>query len=177
MPPHIECDRLLLRRFKLSDASAIFNGFASDPGATKYVSWPTHKTIEDTYAYLKHASESWEKGAGYYYGIIEKTSGDLVGSAGFVNESGKVFIGYILAATAWGKGYATEAAKALVTLLDQDQTYYRIWACCDAEHDASAKVLRKIGMRREALIKNWCLFPNQGNKPKDCLFFVLPEGQ
>ncbi|NER84560.1 MAG: GNAT family N-acetyltransferase [Leptolyngbya sp. SIO1D8] len=173
VPSHFESDRLVLRKFREQDASDVFNQYAGNPKATKFVSWPTHKTLEDTRNYLKYAIDSWDKGTDHSYAIIEKTSQNLIGGTGFVNEDGKVYLGYILAVSAWGKGYATEATQTLAEWLRQQPEIYRVWAVCDTEHRSSARVLEKSGFVREALITNWCRFPNQENRPKDCFFYVL----
>lgn len=88
----------------------------------------------------------------------------------FIRRGDMGFRLLILTQSAWGKGYATEAAKTLVAWLRKQPEIYRIWAICDAEHDASARVLEKSGFVREAVIRNWCRFPNQSNKAKDCFF-------
>ncbi len=175
VPTTITTDRLTLRKFRPSDAAAIFANYASNPEVTKFVSWPTHQNIEDTYSFLKYTAQSWDNQTEFSFGIIENETDRLVGGAGFQYDGGKVFIGYVLSADAWGNGYATEAAKAIVSWVKSGCNYFRIWTFCDAEHDDSANVLRKIGFKREALIHNWCIFPNQHNRPKDCLFFVLPN--
>lgn len=174
VPPHFESERLVLRKFIPADASDIFHKYAGDPMATKFVSWPTHKTLEDSKTYLKYAIDAWDMGTDHSYAIVEKPSNSLIGSTGFVNEGGRVYIGYILAVSAWGKGYATEATQMLVEWLGNQPEIYRIWAACDVEHQPSARVLEKSGFVREGVIRYWCRFPNQENKAKDCFFYVVP---
>jgi len=59
-------------------------------------------------------------------------------------------IGYELDPVYWGRGYATEAARAILAFGFQDLGLHRIWADCVAENTSSAHVLEKLGMRREA---------------------------
>ena len=53
----------------------------------------------------------------------------------------------------WGKGYATEAAKAVVGFLFNDVNYRKIIAGCDSVNTGSSKVLEKVGMKREAVLR------------------------
>lgn len=72
-----------------------------------------------------------------------------------------------------GKGYATEAAKALLDFLFADKNLHRITANCDARNTASAKLCQRIGMRKEAhFIKD---FWNKGEWTDSFIFAVLSE--
>src|SRR3989337_1788222 len=95
MPPKIETERLLLQRLKYEDAAEIFYAYASKPDATKYLSWPTHQSIDETESFLKYAIESWEFGTQYAYSIRLKNR-FLIGSIGLLNEEGKIQLGYVL---------------------------------------------------------------------------------
>ncbi|MDN5199835.1 GNAT family N-acetyltransferase [Fulvivirgaceae bacterium BMA10] len=173
-PPQVfETERLIVRKLKMSDAADIFHKYAKHPHLTKYVSWPTHKDIEDTNAFLAYALEAWEKGTDYAYAILLKNENELIGSTGFINEEGKVSIGYIINDQYSGKGYTTEAVIALNNWLKEQPEVYRIWAVCDMDNIASVRVLEKAGMEREGVLRNWCKFINQENRAKDCLCFVL----
>lgn len=48
----LETDRLILRKFIIDDAAAMYNNWTSDPDVTKYLMWPYHKTIEISKAVL-----------------------------------------------------------------------------------------------------------------------------
>jgi len=62
-------------------------------------------------------------------------------------------MGYVLNRGYWGKGYATEAAKALIHFGFSKLKFHRIWATCDVQNKASARVLEKAGMKREGLLR------------------------
>lgn len=173
LPERAETERLLLQRLRYEDAEEIFYSYASKPEVTKYVSWPTHQSIEDTRHFLKYARQGWLSGTDYSYSIRLKNNNNLLGSIGAMNDSGKVQFGYCLSPTYWGKGYATEACRLLMDLLTNESLVYRIWTVVDTENIASIKVLRKCGLTEEARFRAWMRFVNQGNKPKDCFFFKL----
>ena len=82
-------------------------------------------------------------------------------------------MGYIIAKPYWVRGLATEAVRTMLSWLRNQPQIYRVWAVTDQENKASGRVLTKAGMRREALIKNWIQFINQGNRAKDCDFYVM----
>lgn len=66
----------------------------------------------------------------------------------------------------WGKGYATEACRAMVAL-GQSLGFARIDARCHAAHEASARVLEKSGMTLEGVLRRYDMFPNLGAEPQD----------
>ena len=90
--------------------------------------------------------------------VVLKESGRLIGTAVLKwlsadHQQGEV--GYILHPDHHGHGYATEAARALVDLGFRDLKLHRIVGNLDARNTASARVLEKAGMRREAhLVEN-----------------------
>ena len=83
--------------------------------------------------------------------IIEASSGDLVGMCGIAilgtSEEGELW--YLLRPDRWGQGCATEAARLAIQLGFVELGLHRIWATVLPENPASARVLEKVGMRRE----------------------------
>ncbi len=112
-PPTLSTARLTLRRPRLEDAQALFEGFTSHPHATRYMSWPTHRTLEDTRGFLTYATRAWDEvGVGTY--LIER-EGMVVGSSGLHPDGPhRAMTGYILTRSLWGQGYATEVCRAMV---------------------------------------------------------------
>jgi ribosomal-protein-alanine N-acetyltransferase len=170
MPARIETDRLLLQRLKYEDAEEIFYAYASKPEATRYLSWATHESVDDTRLFLKSVVDSWDYGADYSYSIRLKNR-VLIGSIGMLHDNGKVQIGYVISPTQWGKGYTTEALSALLNILRNLKDVYRIGTFVDVDNAASIRVLQKCGMSEEARLEKWFRFINQGNKSKDCILF------
>lgn len=173
MPDELETRRLSLRRLRYEDAEEIFYSYASKPEATRFVSWPTHVSVDDTRRYLKYAVQGWNAGIDYSYGI--RVNGVLIGSIGLLHENGKAQLGYILGPVHWGQGYATEACTGVLSVACALPELYRIGTFVDAENTASINVLMKCGMIEEARLPRWFRFINQGNQPKDCVLFrTLP---
>lgn len=175
LPEKIETDRLMLRRLKYEDAEEIFYSYASKPEATKYMAFRTHHSIEDARNFLEYAATAWDKGIDFSFGIRLKESNKFIGSIGAVNEEGKVHFGYCFSPTYWRMGFATEACRALLQKLNQENEIHRIWTFIDAENVLSGKVLAKCGLMEEARLSKWFRFINQNNEPKDCILYILKE--
>ena len=173
IPEKIETQRLVLQRLKYEDAEEIFYTYASKPECTKYMAWPTHRSIEDTRSFLLYAMHSWASGADYSFSIRLKESNRLIGSFGIMNDDGKIQFGYILAPTQWGRGYATEVCKRMMEILKTQPHIFRIGTFVDVDNEASIRVLQKSGLVEEARLKRWFRFVNQDNQPKDCAIFRL----
>lgn len=106
----IETKRLILRPITLEDASAVFV-WASDPEVNRYMSYPLHKSIEDTRAWIASITPDM-----LVFGFYRKDNGQLIGTGGVgKNEDGVHTLGYNLRRDAWGQGYATEAAQGRIT--------------------------------------------------------------
>ena len=174
IPEQFETERLALRRLKYEEAEEIFYTYASKPEATKFMSWPTHKSLADTRIFLKYAANGWRAGTDYSFSIRLRESNRLIGGCGILHDEGKIQFGYILSPTQWGRGYATEVCKKLMSIVKGLAGVYRVSTFVDTENVASANVLLKSGLVEEARLEKWFKFVNQDNRPKDCLLFRLP---
>ena len=174
IPERIETERLVLERFRKEEAEEIFYTYASKAEATRYMSWPTHTTLDDTREFLTHAIRGWRAGTDYSFGIRLKKHNRLVGSCGMMNDNGKVQFGYVISPTHWNQGYATEVCRKLMQVIRGEHEIYRVSTFVDADNIASIKVLQKSGLVEEARLEKWFKFVNQGNAPKDCYLFKLP---
>ena len=174
LPDHIVTERLSLRRLRYEDAEEIFFTYASKPEVTRFVSWPTHRTLQDTKAFLRYAINGWDSGTDYSFAIRLLESNRLIGSIGVINENGKLQFGYVFSPTQWNKGYATEVCLTLMSLLRNQKGVYRIQSFVDVENVSSERVLIKSGLVEEARLPRWFRFVNQDNEAKDCILFRLP---
>jgi ribosomal-protein-alanine N-acetyltransferase len=166
--------RLELRRLQPTDAEEVFYTYGSKPEVGRYLTWPTHKAVEDTRRFLQHVDNTWKAGVEYTFGLRLRSLNRLIGAFGVQNDEGRFEVGYVLAPTFWGQGYATEACTGMVKYLRELPNVYRIQSFVDAENTASARVLLKSGFIEEARLPKWRRFINQGNVPKDCIQFRVP---
>jgi [ribosomal protein S5]-alanine N-acetyltransferase len=174
IPERVETDRLILTRLQLTDAEEIFYTYASKPESTRYVSWPLHQSLKNTREYLLYAKRAWMQGIDFSFTVRLKSSNRLIGASGFLNDAGKIQIGYVFGPLHWGNGYATEITRRLVALLLERPEVYRIGSFVDCDNHASARVLEKCGFEVEAVLKAWWRFPNQNHQAKDCILFRYP---
>jgi ribosomal-protein-alanine N-acetyltransferase len=167
-PPEIVyTERLMLRMPRLSDAAAIFHAYAQDPEVTCYVRWRPHSSIQETEQYLKGCIAAWGNGSRFPWVIALRAGGELLGMVELRVNSFKADVGYVVRRSFWGRGIASEAVRPVVGWALSQESIYRVWALCDAENVASARVLEKVGMMREGLLRRYILHPNISDEPRD----------
>ncbi len=136
------------------------------------MSWTPHRSLDDTVEHLRHRIEQRQAGTGYGWLIYPRDGGPLAGSIGLGVNKHQVQFGYCLARDVWGRGYATEAARAIVDLALAEPMIWRVEAYCDLEHRASAHVLKKAGLKLEGVTRRRSVLPNLGPEPRDVFSFA-----
>jgi RimJ/RimL family protein N-acetyltransferase len=158
-----------------ADAEQIFARYAQDAEVCRYMSWTPHGSIDDTLEYLRRIITSNDDGSSAGYLIFSRETGQLLGSVGgalVATQEMRVQFGYCLARDAWGRGLATEAARAFVIAVMGEPTVWRIQAFCDVENLASARVLEKAGLTFEGTLRRYMVLPNLGDAPRDMLCYA-----
>jgi RimJ/RimL family protein N-acetyltransferase len=138
-------ERLLLRPGWAEDAPALFAAFRNPDVITMLSAppWPYQ---------LNHAEEfltrQWPRKQGFFL-ITDRKRGSagLIGGIGLHASDNEIEIGYWLAREHWGKGYATEAGKAIVALARDTLKLPRLVSGYFVDNPASGKVLHKLGFR------------------------------
>jgi [ribosomal protein S5]-alanine N-acetyltransferase len=174
-PEQIETERLLLRKPRMDDASAVFDGWAKYSEVTRFLTWHPHERIEQTEALMKRSIDGWDGDSNFRYLLEVKDSGVLAGmiELRLEKEPFKVSFGYTGAYAQWGKGYMTEASCACIQWAFQQPAVYRVYATVDVENIPSQRVLEKAGMQREGLLRKESLHPNISNEPRDCYIYAI----
>lgn len=156
-PVTIEGDRVWLREFDRADAGAV-QRWTGDPDVVRYV--PLDRTDPDgAEAYvagLVAEAAAVERNA-YTLAIVERASAEPVGAVALTVDSRRHRrgeLGYLLRRDRWGHGLATEAAALVVAFGFADLGLHRIWAVCDPDNAASGRVLTKLGMSREGVLRD-----------------------
>jgi RimJ/RimL family protein N-acetyltransferase len=155
-------ERLVLREFTVDDWPAVL-AYQSDPRYLRYYP-PTHTTVDDARAFVRRLVE-WQREQPrrrYQMAVVLAAEGRLIGNCGIrmaaPEAPGDTFfradMGYEIAPTHWGQGYATEAARAMLAYGFERLNLYRVWAQCVADNLASARVLEKLGMRLEGRLRD-----------------------
>ena len=148
----IETERLLLRTWKEEDAEPYYQ-MNQDPRFLEFL--PDTISMEQAKEYIVSTNKRIAKNGFSFFAIEEKESGNLAGSLGLEKiESPFPFapaikIGWRLAFPYWGRGYATEAAKAVLNYGFYTLGFEEIVSYAVAENHASRRIMEKIGMTRD----------------------------
>ncbi|HVO94767.1 MAG TPA: GNAT family N-acetyltransferase [Terriglobales bacterium] len=173
-PPKIlKTDRLRLRKAKLADAEAVFRGYAQDPEVVKYVSWSAHKNLKETREYMQMCLLAWDVGKAFHWAIERRDEKQVIGMMIARVSSEKWELGFVLARAHWGRGYMTEAVKGIIAWALKQRDIYRVWAVCDIDNKASARVMEKAGMQCEGTLRRWSVHPNISPEPRDSYCYAI----
>lgn len=165
--------RLLLRPPRLSDARAIFERYARDPEVTRYLLWRPHRTIADTRAFLRFCASEWKGRTNFTWVLLRSSDRALMGMINLRPRGHAFEAGYVLARPDWGRGYMTEALRAVIREAFRQPGIFRVAAACDVANAASARVMEKAGMAREGRLRRYAVHPNVGVKPRDSLLYAI----
>ena len=156
----------------MSDADDIFDNYASDQEVTRYVTWHPYKDRRDVAPFLQSRLDRWDSGEEYSWALTLPPDDRIVGMIGCRVREHAADIGYVLGRNYWNRGYITEAAKAIVGWAIHVESIYRVWAVCDIENKASSRVLEKVGMQREGILRRYIVHPNVSSEPRDCFVYA-----
>lgn len=173
-PPEIlETERLRMRKPALPDADEIFRQYARDAEVTKYLTWSPNRAVDETRDFLRGCLDNWDNGQSFHWVIVRKKDDRILGMITARVDGHKWELGYVLARAYWGRGYMTEVVKALVQWGLEQPEIQRIWAVCDLDNPASARVMEKAGMRREGVLRRWSVHPNISAEPRDSYCYAI----
>lgn len=153
--PSFETERIILRKITMDDLEDMFE-YGSDEEVSKYVTWDRHKTTNDTKEFIEYVLGRYENGELAPWGIELKENGKFIGTVDFVSWSphhNNAEIGYVLSKPYWGKGITTEAANELIRFGFEKMDLVRIQARCFMENRGSERVMEKLGMTYEGVIR------------------------
>jgi len=144
----IETERLRLRMLKTSDLDNLATLFA-DPAVMRYVGTGEPATRDEAEKALASIIAHWEREGFGRWAIEDKTTGEFVGYGGLRSLSGTPEVVYHFAQRHWGKGFATEMARACLQFGFNVKGFERIIAIAKPENSASIHVMKKLGMHFE----------------------------
>lgn len=166
-PSCLTSERLLLRLPAMEDAQAVYERYAADPEVTRYLTWAPHESPETVAAFLEDLIARIHAGEEMCWVIARPDDNRPLGMIGTRVREHKADIGYVLGRRWQGRGYMTEAVTVVTEWL-LSQPIVRVWAVCDTENTASARVLEKAGFEREGTLRRWIVLPNRSTEPRDC---------
>ena len=162
--------KLDLRPPRVSDAEEIFMSYAGNKEATRYLSWKTKENISEVEDFVRRVALGWEANHSYTWLALENKS--IIGCIAFRPARTGYEIGYVITPARWGSGLGTELVSGMIAIGLSDPAVQRIWAYCDTENRASIKLLEKVGMEKEGLLKKWGSSPNLGAGPRDQFIYA-----
>jgi len=171
--PTVHTPHLTLRPPRLSDAQAIFDAYAQDAEVTRYMVWSPHESVVETEEWLRGCVQGSESGARHPFIIESRADGRLIGMIELRPDGYKADFGYVLARSEWGKGYATEALRVLIEFAFTLPGVRRVWAVCDVDNAASARVMEKAGLEREGVLRKFGIHPNISSEPRNVFCYSV----
>lgn len=143
----LETERLLLRRQQASDIEFLVELW-SDPQVTSYLGGPRNR--EWLRSVFEATAQNPDAEQYDLWPVVEKATAHVIGHCGLLDKEveGKVEIEltYVLAPSAWHKGYATEIGQALIQLAFEKMGVARLIALIEPENEPSEQVARRLGM-------------------------------
>lgn len=145
----LETARLVLRPFTVEDAPAMYATWAADPAVTRWMRWEPHRDVAETQALLQGWVQDYADPL-FYNWAVTLQDGTLIGAIGVVRgEQGEYWEpGYAFGQAFWGRGYATEALRAVADHLFAEQGLEVLHCCHAVENPASGVVQRHVGFHR-----------------------------
>ena len=139
--------RLTLIPYGLAEFADVHE-YAGDKEDIKYMLFLPNETNEDTRKFLRDIEAEWAKDEPNYYEFGVILDGKLIGGVGLYMEDNrtKAELGWIFNKKFRGKGYATEAAKAVMDYAVNELKVTEVFAHCDTRNVPSANVMKRLGM-------------------------------
>ena len=153
--PTLGTKRLLLRKLSLSDTADVFE-YNSDPEVSKYMTWQAHRSPEETREFIETIIRRYCKGQVAPWGIELRENTKLIGSCGFTawdTDHARGEVGFVLSPNYSGRGYMTEALREVISFGFRRMALNRIEARCMIHNRASARLLERVGMMREGVLR------------------------
>jgi Acetyltransferases, including N-acetylases of ribosomal proteins len=153
--PQLKTERLILRKITPQDDRDIFE-YASDDQVSRYLTWDTHKTLEDTRWFIQFTLGRYQQDEAGDWGIVWRESGKLIGTAGFVwydMNNRRAEMGYVLSRLFWGQGIMAEAVRRILQFAFEEMGLNRIECCHFLPNEKSGRVMQKAGMTFEGVAR------------------------
>ena len=173
----LQTERLILRPFQQGDGVFMFKNWASDSAVTKYLRHAPHKDVGVSNDIVEMYIEDFGKNDSYKFCICEINSNEPIGSinihvASQFDNIGE--FGYYLSKEKWNKGYITEALQAVLEFGFSEMNLNRIEACHSIDNKASGRVMQKVGMKYEGLLRDGYKSYLEGYQDC-CLYSILKK--
>lgn len=164
--------RLLIRRFEPTDWLDLY-AYLSQEEVVKYEPYTVFTREQAKQEAVNRSNDP------HFWAVCLRDTGKLIGNLYLAQTAYDTWeLGYVFHQAYQGKGYATEAARALVDDLFLHHKAHRVIAMCNPLNVSSWKLLERLGMRREGhLVKNIWFFKDENDAPiwQDTYEYALLE--
>ncbi len=154
----IETDRLILRRYVIEDADAMYKNWASDSEVTKFLTWQPHSSVDVSRSIIENWLKEYSDKKYYQWAIVLKDNGnEPIGDISVVHmkeDISMVHIGYCLGRAWWRRGIMSEALKAVMDFMFDTVEVNRVESRHDPMNPNSGKVMQKCGMKYEGTLRS-----------------------
>jgi ribosomal-protein-alanine N-acetyltransferase len=153
----LESERLILRRYEISDAPAMFKNWATDPLTTKYLTWEPHESLMVTTEFLSGLITLYSNPKFYTWVIELKDENTVIGSVNLhsvTDRDERVELGYCMGSRWWNKGLMTEAVGTVIDFAFEHLGAYKVCAEYREENVASGRVMMKNKMVFEGRLRS-----------------------
>jgi len=173
----LETERLRLRPFSRGDVDAVF-AYRSREDVTRHLfDAPMSREACAEALQARIGQTTWTgEGDKIFLAVERRDDARLIGEVSLIlrsAESRQAELGYIFSPEFHGRGYATESARALLSLAFDAAGIHRIHARCHALNDASRRVMERLGMRKEAHFREHLLV--KGAWDEELIYAILED--
>lgn len=154
----IETERLILRRFEYEDSISMLRNWVADDEVQWGYGEPSYKTEEQVHELLTKYISSYDNEHYYRWAIVEKDSNECIGQIAYYLFNAKnnwAEIEYCIGTSFQGRGYATEATKAVIEYGFEKINLHRVQICCREVNEASRSVILKCGLTYEGTLRDY----------------------
>jgi len=155
--PILYTERLLLRQLTLQDYTAIFDYFSKDE-VTDYYDLDTLTSPDQAKQLIMAWEQRWERNESIRWGICFKDDPQVIGTIGFHNWSAfhlRTEVGYELSPQFWRQGIMRECLLEVLRYGFRELGFNRVEAMIDPYNLSSRKLLEKVGMKEEGLLREY----------------------
>ena len=174
--PELKTERLVLGALRHDDAPELERLCGAREIADTTISIPHPYGRADAERFIAHQVEAWARGDELVLAVRPRQEDRLVGCVS-LREIDRVHcqaeLGYWIGVPYWGQGYATEAAQAIVGYGLETLGLNRIYAHHMARNPASGRVLERVGMQREGVLRQRV---RKWEKFEDVVIYALLHG-
>ncbi len=172
-PLSIRTLRLVLRDWQGSDLKDAYE-YGSDPRVVRFMPWGPN-TLEQSRVFIRRClrKRRLKPRRTYEFAVVLAADNKVIGGCGIRIKNAALRegdLGYCFNLNYWGQGYATEAAQSLIHFGFTKLKLHRLRATCDNQNKASARVLEKVGLRFEGLMRENLL---QKGKWRDSRLYAM----